>query len=334
MKKIIDNINIEDILRMDCFSQCICPVIKHYGGRISPLYIMESLHMTNIGNIIECVETRCFSLKDYIKDVGLGIIHCKYIDEENLMIDIKRALNRNMFVICSIDLYFNSTFPAVYLKSHSRHGMLIYGYDDEREVFHVVSIDYVESFTRVKKTMSYSDIINGVKGYVENYGYKYPICSIYNIGEIRNDLLEKYMSIYIEFHYKNRHFELEDNYRFGEYCEYFNNMKNDVEYIKTIARHMFSRISSLVNSRMLEYYGFSKILINSKDITEINEQIVEKANYIRTVFYRTMYLGDYRKLTYEKCSKYLGDIQKLEEKRIYIILNDVCEDNRIKDRYV
>ena len=66
---------------------------------------------------------------------------------------------------------------------------------------------------------------------------------------------------------------------------------------------------------MLEFYGLPIIFKNLEYIKKVNMDIINKANLVRGIMYRTHYSQEYRKSSFERFEECFEEIFNNEQKR-------------------
>ena len=102
----------------------------------------------------------------------------------------------------------------------------------------------------------------------------------------------------------------------------FLNIENNCFDEKILSKFLcqyFISFNDFVKNRISEYYGISQIFSNAYKLLKIDEKIVEKGNYIRSVFYHAFYAKEIRKEMMEKSLDYIRGIIDLEIKRYNLL---------------
>ena len=83
----------------------------------------------------------------------------------------------------------------------------------------------------------------------------------------------------------------------------------------------------MINFKHMEYIGYQSILIDYEKINEIIEELIEKYNYVRAIFFKTHYSQKYKEESFYNCSKAMWDICNLEKTYISTLKQSLNEDN-------
>ena len=146
--KKIDNIYPLNGYRLDCYRQALLPAIIHFGRDIRPFLLANVGHF-NFDKTLSFSEIPILNYNLTIKNLGI-VQQYLYITNNNFIENICKSIDENKVVIVYVDSYSYNRFPAVYSKVHSRHGILIYGYDVDNKFFNIIDSDFIENFERKK----------------------------------------------------------------------------------------------------------------------------------------------------------------------------------------
>jgi len=90
--------------------------------------------------------------------------------------------------------------------------------------------------------------------------------------------------------------------------------------MKALCARIYPSIDKFINARMLEFYGLPIIFKNLEYIKKVNMDIINKANLVRGIMYRTHYSQEYRKSSFERFEECFEEIFNNEQKRLEFML--------------
>lgn len=316
-------------IRMDCYRMALYPVLKYYNADADLLMISDDIQLSYKEKLI-CKETSCFSIFELLLDSNIEYFFPTLSSKDEFLSVIKEAIYRGEFVICFLDVYYYSVFPSVYQKVHTTHGIPLYGYNDKKKVFYTIDSDYLESFNRVFLEVPFEDVINSVIGYStlkkspniqllkrnDNESIK-PI----SVDDIRKKYIARYSEKICSNICDNHMNEMDDFYSY--IAEFSSSEKDMIKFSK----QSYKYIDQFINARMLEYYGMSFIFKNIDYLRQLNMLTIEKSNFIRSIMYRTVYTGEYRRQSFKKFPEYFKAILNNERKRLEFMTSFKWEDN-------
>ena len=316
-------------VRMDCYRMAIYPILKYYGLDADLLFIKND---STLGYKSELYidEIECYNMEDMLNDFNIEIIPLNVINEKEIISVIKRAIDDEIFVICLMDVYYYSPFRAVFHKLHTVHGIPVYGYNEEKKVFYVIDSDYLESFNRTFLEVSYEDVINSVIGY-SRMGRSFNIQLFVRTSnkEIPLSLMKE-----IRIKYAIQYGKCIDQEKYNGYVNEFINLYNYIctscsseKEMLNFTKKSYKYIDKFINARMLEYYGMPFVFKNIESLRQFNYITIEKSNLVRSIMYRTLYTGEYRKESFEKFPSCFEVILNREISRLDFINSFKWVDN-------
>ena len=261
----------------------------------------------------------------------LGIIS-KWIslnNKQEIISVLKRAIDMGAVAICRIDCYFYSQFHALYHTAHSVHGVPIFGYDTNRQIFNTIDSNYYEDFSKIPLDVSFDDIADSTIGFGDFK--KMP-----NVQIIKKDphingdnllIRKKYVNIFaskINDILKNCDFIV---HGLDDTINYIKNWYSDPDKMMSFCWENYPTIDKFINARMLEFYGIPRVFVNIDDLQKLNLDTVNRLNLIRGVMYRTIYAREYREKSFEKVLECFQKIDRNERQRIHFMCNFNWENN-------
>ena len=311
---------------MDCYRYALLPIMKHYNRKIDPLYLqtyttLDYDHHTN--HLIASTEN-VFDLSMYMQDIGLTITYAAPAGRDNILSLIRRTIDNQDLVVCMIDVFYYSGFPGTYHKNHTGHAFPVFGYDDTKEQFEIIDNNYIDSFDRCKRQISYEDLVNGVTSVLD----KLPDASpVHIISETHDSTcsVKKYVSLYSAFIHDSRFLLCLQNFK--SFCNYFRLSINSPDKMLQESDRYYIQLNQFINSRILEYYSFSSLFQSVSALQSADEQIIELANLVRAIFYKTAYAKEYRLHSFEKCASYLEQLYILEQQHLQALMDCVTVQN-------
>jgi hypothetical protein len=90
---------------------------------------------------------------------------CK-IYTPKLKYDIIQSLKNNHPVIISINCFYESLREEFYLKKDWRHSLLVYGFDANKKIFHIVEHDHIDSPVYQNRIIDMDELCRSYEGYV------------------------------------------------------------------------------------------------------------------------------------------------------------------------
>ena len=236
------------------------PMIRNYLRHAFPFSVLETKRQDRVERLvlneyIETVFVPAYNWFDYHNTmytqwecldcctITRAILKINHIDMVEYIIN---SLHEGYYCDIWLDTYYIERKPG-YMKNHQTHGLLIFGYDDARKIFSVLS--YTNRGVYEEFEVSVCDVaIASVSPYFDEMHLlkRNDICPIiYNIHILR-DRLNRYIYSILEDDHNLRYTkpDIGDYYNFNA-CEYF-------------ADSLYDRALAEKNIHQTSIYGFSE----------------------------------------------------------------------------
>lgn len=323
--KILDNVEPLNEYRVDCYRQALLPAIVHCGKDIRP-FLLANIGHFEYNNALGFSEIPMLNYAIALKNLG---IDRQYLcaPKNNFIENICKSIDENKIVIVYVDTFSYNRFPSLYTKMHSRHGVLVYGYNITKQSFHIVDCNFIESFEREKTEISFNDLSLAHNEMTEYYKTQSIIELISSSDKYNANYAYTYISKYLDFIKTNPIIFNSSIQALNDYAVYFNSLFDKEETIIRTASPIYMSFNKAINLRHLEYVAYEGIFRNSEAVLNCLDEMIDLYNYVRAVMYKSLYTQQYREPSFRKCAKLIDKIIKLED--TYYKLQ--CEDLSIKN---
>lgn len=231
-------------------------------------------------------------------------INSEIIDFDQLIDFIKKGLLQQYYIVADVNTYF---IPAYANMNQQLHDMLIYGFDDSKEIF------FIADFLRDQKygvaTCSYTELSNAIEHFEDSAWEYYPSgksklsllrvspltnCS-FNYKKFKNSL-DEYLGIshfHKQIYVSTNHFNTSENEKRVFGINHYNNL---VEYLKySLEAHKL-----IYNQRVFHvFYDHKKSLMQRIDYLSRNgldcdyekkyfEEVVTNSLLIRNIYLKCL----------------------------------------------
>lgn len=314
----LDNIEpFNDVFYKNCFHNSLFPVLKHFGrkldffaandlfwyekeDRISNRYvktIRELLMEQGIGiqtrthfhDSKEVVADVPDEHKDNLKNVTnqLGIYESNSEQHISLLIDnVKEAILNNRLVIAWVDCFYESIRTDTYNTLHWMHCLLVYGFDDEKQILYIIEHKFRGNLTYKPQSISYEDFVRSYEGYLVNYSSYAKMPTFYEFftlpgktGHLKENAFELFASNFLNYEDQivNSLDQLQSlTRRFVEAISVENNLREQMDELLEILNRMIS-------SKEVEMFNAKILLGNHKDVVNELGRVVENWTYVRQI---------------------------------------------------
>lgn len=171
-EKILDNIQpFNDIYFKDCFYNAFFPVVKHFKKDLASFLINEvamyNYDSTKQGVNFSINYKSARAIEEVVKE---SEIELKTKEEsDNVIYDMLEAISDNRPVIIRLDCFYEPIRFDTCNKLHWSHSLLVFGYNIQNRMFHVMEQENMNSLTYSDKVICFDDINKAYKGYLENF---------------------------------------------------------------------------------------------------------------------------------------------------------------------
>ncbi|TYP72395.1 beta-ketoacyl synthase N-terminal-like domain-containing protein [Paenibacillus methanolicus] len=160
-----------DLYYRSCLYNSMFPAVRKFGGSILP-FLLNDLILYRLAETVDWhrLEVDYESvqpLAGVLRDMGLAAE--PYSDGANLIDTLRRHIGQGHPVVVWVDSYYESIRKDAYLKQHIDHTLLVYGYDEEQELFHIVEHDRRENLSYRARTLPYSELAAAAEGFADRY---------------------------------------------------------------------------------------------------------------------------------------------------------------------
>lgn len=163
--KIIDNIQPFNDVYINCYYSSLLPVINRFGKNITPFLLNNFVHIKYDAEANKIVPHNDMIIpeENIFNEQGL-LIKKDAINNETVLDDIRYSIIRNSPVIVLIDSYFQRISYNTYLKKHSLHNLLVFGFDDRKEIVRINEHAFWESKKYSLFDWDYKEFLDAYKG--------------------------------------------------------------------------------------------------------------------------------------------------------------------------
>jgi len=320
-----------DFIYKGCFYSSLLPVVQYYERSIEHFVIndivaydfLDENDISTFGVSYTPIKT----LDECAKDAAITVV--KKIRSEDIIHDLQTSLIEGKPVILAIDCYYEPLNTDCYGKEHWPHNILIYGFNEEEQLFYIIEHQNSVSTLYEKLTISYEDLLHCYEEYQENFKNLDIINS--NLYDLTYDYNKEFPT-YIEVvkleketerstkqvleAYLHSSLEKKELIRNGLEClkifkEKFLDIINDEMKISENYDNLITIMNKVVSGKKIERYRYSKFIEYEK-IRKDQNQVVDLWEKIRNNIVKYSYTKLYRKDVMENEKNYMDKIIELE----------------------
>ncbi|WP_162463128.1 carbamoyltransferase C-terminal domain-containing protein [Paenibacillus psychroresistens] len=301
---IIENIApFNDIYYKSCLYNSLFPAVFHFNKSIAPFLINDVI----VYDITESVEgPQCLieylpnkSLEEMLEDVGISYKGDRYAD--NLLKKVISAINQGRPVLFWVDCFDISIRADTFHKKHLPHTILVYGYDEETQILHIIEHKQSENLSYARRTIPMADIQKAYDGFHEHFHRHNPIMETYyefylKAGASAGQELttQSESSLYLELLLRklpNIQSGLEKLKLFLEWFsqQIIEKRTPSIPY----TTQLLEKLNSLISAKQVELYKFSLLFHNHENLKSLLKQILGDWVAIRAVIAKYYYSNKY-----------------------------------------
>ncbi len=260
------------------------------------------------------------------EDINLLNLFSKYIGIkpsksnrgiENLLDDIKSALQLGRPVIVWVDCFYESIRKDTYNKEHWMHSLLLYGFDETREVFFVIEHNFKENLTYKEREISYKDVVDAYEGFLVNYMNYTQMPTFYEFylnEEINVDKQDAINSsdLYRQNLEKHKSSILNGLDNLKAMIEKINMIFSSEQNLKNNIDELITLLNNIINARQIDEYNISVLFGNSNNLVEDIKNIIYRWTYVRKVAFKYKFSAVFDEKEITSIAQKLDEIYKFE----------------------
>lgn len=164
-RKIIKNIEPFNDVYISCYYSSLLPVINKFGKNILPFLLNDFVHIKydKGKKKIIAADDKIVSEEKLFDEQGL-LTKKDAVSNDTVLDDIRYSIEKDSPVIVLIDSYFQRISCNTYLKKHSLHYLLIFGFNDQKQILRINEHAYWESKKYSLFDWEYEEFLNAYNG--------------------------------------------------------------------------------------------------------------------------------------------------------------------------
>lgn len=316
--QIIDNIEpYNDVFYKDCFYNSAFPIVKHFNKDILIYLVNDIIAFEGTKSAHMPLAAEYFpvkSLEDVMKEEG---IQCKTQAVcQDLEAEVKAAIDMKHPVIVWIDCFYKEDRTDTYKKVHWPHSLLIYGYNEERQVFFIVEHEFRDNLSYKKKVISYANLEEAYQGYLENYhnDKSVPTFSSYSLDESITAITDRAaaFAIFVQNQKNSKEAVYGGLERLKTFCSYFKNLILDKEKLARGVEEVVNGLNTIINIKRVEEYKLTLIAQNDFEGIKSLQESITLWSSLRSIMAKYLFSSVYKEKSMQKAVKAIDEIYTLE----------------------
>ncbi len=204
---------------------------------INPVKLIQNYFLKIRDNFIT---ENTFLIKENILQKSEGY---KIIRRNITMSRLKKCVDKGYPIILGVDGYYFESCPDGYLKKHSRHFILAYGYDMDKFSVNIIDHEYNNSSTYIEKVVSLKNVFLSYKmckklGKLEKKQSGIVIRPRKRKKKYKTDESELNLKLKENFFYSQKNIEKYENLFIKETDEFLKNIEKIADYLKNVKLYL------------------------------------------------------------------------------------------------
>ncbi|UUD43334.1 C39 family peptidase [Bacillus pumilus] len=275
-----------DLFYRSCFFNCFFPIVKLHDQEVAPYLLNDQFAygLTEEGFL----QIDWMSTHDPEKIMNLQGIQVEKITRcANLIEKVKQDVSLNRPVIVWVDPYVQRGRKE-YLTKHSRHSILITGFHENQQIFHVLENRHLDNLSYEHQVLPYTDV---QKGYDTFHDYFQPNDQFHSYAAFHFDSKKVSTELFAQktaYFLRNMHGQLDAIEKgitaLETFYEQFSQL-NDIE-------KLVASFNQVINTKKVELYRLSLIKEDLPELMRWMERILAEWEKARHQAAKLLFSGD------------------------------------------
>ncbi|TKI55085.1 hypothetical protein E8L90_06225 [Brevibacillus antibioticus] len=328
-KVMLSNIEpFNELFYKSCFYNSLFPILQYFDTRKTPVLANDVLLYTwdepNLKVPFTIDYEVNLSESELLQQLGITSKELHY--QAEFMDDIKAALMQSHPVIVWIDSFYSSIRQDTYHKIHKAHSLLVYGFDDTQEVFHIMEHKHADTLSYEPRRISYEDMKKAYSGYHEylNSANREAYFEFYKCGtnypnEMVYDDSSYDLTVFQANHVRFKNLILERLELIHIFADHFAYITSTSNNLQEFGEELLSRINEIINAKLAEKYKLKVVGYPNPAAVQLLDQVMANWRMIRVIIGKFLFSGIYKTADLQLCLNKLQHIYETEQ-RYYQLL--------------
>ncbi|WP_166542066.1 beta-ketoacyl synthase N-terminal-like domain-containing protein [Paenibacillus lutrae] len=295
-----------DIFYRNCLYNSMFPVVRHFNRSVLPFLLNDMILFTGEQGGDQMRYTVEYVSVHAIEEVFAQLM--LQVDTRSDNTDIRKeiiaSVSQGKPVVVWVDSYYESIRKDAYLTQHLDHTLLVYGYDEEEQLFHIIEHDRRENLSYKKCTLSFGDMEKACQGFTDHYLHQDHSATHYVFdtmipeesagNELTVNAAPALLSRFAQNMLSNRN-KLSESLnvlkRFGDDFQY---IISSEDLMKEHIQHLVDFVNQVINTKHVENYRLSLLFPDEDEVLLLLQRLLSKWDLVRKGIVRYMYLPVYQ----------------------------------------
>jgi hypothetical protein len=231
---------------------------------------------------------------------GMNIGLNTAVTSNDVISDIKTSILSNRPVVLWVDSFYESIREDTYLNIHWLHTLLVYGFNEKRQVINIIEHDGMDNLTYDHREIGYADVKKSFEGYLNIFQEQWGFPGFYEyfskidfLDENANENNTKNLySLYTQNINKNKDLLISRIDCIKAFADDYESIVSNKLTLDEEVDTIINNINAIVNSKLVEKYLISYVFNNHDIFIEIADLINKVIEYwinIRAILARYKY---------------------------------------------
>ncbi|WP_422657544.1 beta-ketoacyl synthase N-terminal-like domain-containing protein [Paenibacillus sp. EC2-1] len=321
-----------DLYYRNCFYNSFFPVVKYFGGSILP-YLINDLLLFNRNDVDE--EDEGYELRyEEIKPQNtlfteMNLSLQTEFDFGEIETVLVQNISRGNPVIVWVDCYEIPFRADAYKKQHVDHTILVYGFDEGTQMFHIIEHDRRENLSYKPCLIAFNDLVRACKGYETYYQESEHRAAYYIIQQHQSDSLYRETSVQelkqqfeMNLTYNRQRLQ-ESMHVLQEFVSWFIKVSSSEVSLKFHTESIIEMLNQFLNAKQVEGYRLTALYGEEASILSRHSTCVEHWETIRKGIVRFFYAPIYQNVRIEAMHARLEQLLIAEQQFLSELFNEL-----------
>lgn len=312
-----------DVFYKNCFYNSMFPIVTHFEESIMPFLLNDLIQYEYKDKKCSVQYAAVNSIELIFEQAGLRVD--RRVNSDDIVNELIQCIAEEKPVVLWVDAYYESIRKDTYLKQHVDHTLLIYGYNLEEKLFHIVEHERRENLSYKNCSIPFADISQGLQGFVDHFSNdgKAPTHYIFQHAKQRTSSQnsahnkDEYLKLLAINMLANKNITERSMKALHCFIEDFREISSSEASLKEHIDYLVSFLNEVMNAKNIEKYRLSKLLEEKGEILELLGDLISKWDFVRKGIVRFMYMPVYQSgsfvLAYEKLLDISADENRFNE---------------------
>ena len=323
-----------EVFYKECFYNSLFPVITYFKGDIGYFFANDIILYKYDDNSQKAIkfEVEYLSVQDensVLDACGVGFQAREQVDD--VVKEVKKSIINGKPVIVWVDCFYESIRMDTYKKQHLPHTLLIYGFNDEKNIVYIVEHNNRDNLSYKDYTITYKELYDSYQGYVSRFIGKHKKNTYYEFyakHKENKSPIQEFPSVLktIKVNFWSHKCTILDN--LNNLRKIISDLKDilaDEEELKKNITLLSSKLNDIINAKLVEKYRVYKFMGDSEQLLSLLCEIIDSWEVVRAWVIKYKFTYVYQKESLNSIFVYMKAIEETEQKISLLLMQQLKE---------